>query len=133
MLSENDAYNLFLNKLKDVGDLTEELIGELRELFPDKIEKTLEILEKGIIQYDFKPSKRRIWAAVGSKNNLHLVYPGLYCDCIDFYKNVVIKKKNILCKHILAQLISQSLENFEEISLNDEEYNEFIKQFKYEI
>jgi predicted nucleic acid-binding Zn finger protein len=131
MLFENNVIKSILKRIEEERELKEELIEELKELFPDKIEKTLEILNKGIIQYTFFPSKRKVWAAVGSKNDLHLIYPGLYCDCIDFYKNVAIDKKNTLCKHLLAQLISFGLKNFEEVSLNDEDFNNFIKQFKF--
>ena len=111
MLSENNVLKSILGKIKEKGELNEELIEELRTIFPDKIEKTIEILNKGIIQYKFIPSGRKVWVAIGSKNIPHLIYPDLYCDCIDFYKNVVIKKKSDLCKHILAHRIALSLKN----------------------
>ena len=132
MLSENKVIQAILKKIEEKGELDEDLIRELKELFPEKHEKTLEILNKGIIRYSFIPSNRIIWAAVGSKNKLHLIFPSLYCDCIDFYKNVVINRKSILCKHLLAQLISFSLNNFEEVSLKDADFTKFINQFKYE-
>lgn len=128
-----NVFNSLLKKIEEKSELTEDIIEELKELFPDKIEKTLEILKKGIIQYTFSPSGRKIWAAVGSKNKLHLIYPNMYCSCIDFYKNVVINRKNILCKHLLAHLISSSLNSFEEVSLKDEDFSKFLKQFKIKI
>ena len=128
-----NVFNSLLKKIEEKSELTEDIIEELKELFPDKIEKTLEILKKGIIQYTFSPSGRKIWAAVGSKNKLHLIYPNMYCSCIDFYKNVVINRKNILCKHLLAHLISSSLNSFEEVSLKDEDFSKFLKQFKFKI
>jgi len=128
-----NTFNSLLKKIEEKSELTADIIEELKELFPDKIEKTLEILKKGIIQYTFSPSGRKIWAVVGSKNDLHLIYPSLYCDCIDFYKSVVITRRNTLCKHILAQLISFSLKNFELVSLNDKDFSKFLKQFKVKI
>lgn len=128
-----NVFNSLLKKIEEKSELTEDIIEELKELFPDKIEKTLEILKKGIIQYTFSSSGRKIWAAVGSKNKLHLIYPNMYCSCIDFYKNVVINRKNILCKHLLAYLISSSLNSFEEVSLKDEDFSKFLKQFKIKI
>lgn len=133
MFMRKNVFNSLLKKIEEKSELTEDIIEELKELFPDKIEKTLEILKKGIIQYTFSPSGRKIWAAVGSKNKLHLIYPNMYCSCIDFYKNVVINRKNILCKHLLAHLISSSLNSFEEVSLKDEDFSKFLKQFKFKI
>jgi len=133
MFMRKNVFNSLLKKIEEKSELTEDIIEELKELFPDKIEKTLEILKKGIIQYTFSPSGRKIWAVVGSKNDLHLIYPYIYCSCLDFYKSVVINRKSILCKHLIAHLISSSLNSFEEVSLKDEDFSKFLKQFKIKI
>lgn len=121
-----NTFNSLLKKIEEKSELTEDIIEELKELLPDKFEKAVETMEKGIIQYTFTPSKRILWTAIGEERE-HILYPGLYCDCIDFYKNVVINKKNIICKHLLALELSLGLKKFKKIILNDEEFIEIYK------
>jgi predicted nucleic acid-binding Zn finger protein len=67
--------------------------------------------------------------AVGEDNE-HLIYPQLYCSCQDFYKNVVIKRERPFCKHILAQVIAEELNTFEQIEVPDEEFKYMIKDLE---
>jgi predicted nucleic acid-binding Zn finger protein len=109
--------------------LDEEFISFLETIFPDKSTDVLEVLKRGIIKYTYTPSNRIVWAAKG-ENQEHLVYPKLYCSCQDFYKNVVVKKKRKFCKHILAQTISEALNNFIAVTLEDNKFKEFISDLK---
>lgn len=126
MFMRKNVFNSIFKKIEESKVLDKDLENELKALFPDKIEKAVETMEKGIIQYVFTPSKRILWTAIGDERE-HILYPGLYCDCLDFYKNVVINKKNSICKHLLAQILSLGLKNFKKINLNDEEFIEIYK------
>jgi len=132
VFSENNIIKSFLEKFKEAGEINKELIKKLKTTFADKIDRALETMERGIIQYTFTPSKRILWTAIGDERE-HILYPGLYCDCLDFYKNVVINKKNSICKHLLAQILSLGLKNFKKITLNDEEFIEIYKNNKLKI
>jgi len=112
--------------------IDEEFIIYLETIFPDKSTNVLDVLKKGIIRYTYKPSNRIIWAAKG-ENQEHMVYPKLYCSCQDFYKNVVIKQKRKFCKHLLAQTISEALNKFETVTLEDDKFKEFIGNLKLKI
>ncbi|MFX0039063.1 MAG: hypothetical protein ACFFCY_07250 [Promethearchaeota archaeon] len=120
------------NKVKEKQVIDEEFITFIETIFPDKSTNVLEVLKRGIIKYTYKPSNRIIWAAKG-ENQEHMIYPRLYCSCQDFYKNVVIKKKRKFCKHILAQIISEALDKFERVTLEDSQFKEFVSNLKLKI
>jgi predicted nucleic acid-binding Zn finger protein len=104
----------------------------IEQLLPGKSVDVVESIKRGIIKYIYKPSNRIVWAAQG-ENQEHMIYPKLYCSCQDFYKNVVIKKKREFCKHLVAQVLSEALENFETRSLKDDNFKELIKDLKLNI
>ncbi|MFW9900803.1 MAG: hypothetical protein ACFFDY_05895 [Candidatus Thorarchaeota archaeon] len=117
-------------KKKQIID--EKFITFLDDIYPNKSTSVIEVLKRGIIKYTYKPSNRTVWTAQG-ENQEHLIYPKLYCSCQDFYKNVVIKKKRIFCKHILAQVISEALNQFKIITLDDNKFKELISELKLKI
>ncbi len=117
-------------KVKQLID--EEFLTFLETFFPDKSASVIEVLKRGISKYLYHPSNRIVWAAKG-ENQEHMIYPKLYCSCQDFYKNVVIKRKRDFCKHILAQIISEALNSYKEVKLEDSQFSELIRDFKLRI
>jgi len=107
------------------GVIDEELLNFIDINFPDKVDKVLKVIKRGITKYTFNPSRRVVWIALG-ENDEYLLYPKLYCSCQDFYKNVVIQRKRPFCKHLIAQVICESLPDFKESELKDVGFNEFI-------
>ena len=107
------------------GVIDEELLNFIEINFPDKVDKVLEVIKRGITKYTFNPSRRVVWIALG-ENDEYLLYPKLYCACQDFYKAVVIQRRRSFCKHLLAQVICEKLPDFKESELEDNEFNEFI-------
>jgi predicted nucleic acid-binding Zn finger protein len=105
--------------------IDEELTNFIEKVFPDKVDKVLKVIKRGISKYIFNPSKRVVWIALG-ENDEYLIYPKLYCSCQDFYKAVVIQRKRSFCKHLLAQVICESLPDFKEIELKDYGFNDFV-------
>ena len=130
-MSKDLLFQVF-EKAKSKGIIDEEFINFIEVIFPDKSTNVLEVLKRGIIKYTYKPSNRIIWAAKG-ENQEHMIYPRLYCSGQDFYKNVVIKKKRKFCKHILAQIISEALDRFEKVTLEDGKFKEFVSDLKLNI
>ena len=127
-MSKDVLFQVF-RKAQKKQVLDEEFISFLETIFPDKSTDVLEVLKRGIIKYTYTPSNRIVWAAIG-ENQEHLIYPKLYCSCQDFYKNVVVKKKRKFCKHIIAQTISEALNNFKAVPLEDNKFKEFISDLK---
>lgn len=114
------------SRAKNKNVIDEDLIDFIDSIFPNKVDKVLEVIKKGITKYNYKPSNRVIWVALG-KASEHMIYPKLYCSCQDFYKNVVIKKKRLFCKHLIAQAICEGLNDFNELDLEDEDFNTLVE------
>ena len=117
-----DVYSRAKNK--DVVD--EDLINFIDSIFPDKVDKVLEVIKKGITKYNYNPSNRVIWIAIG-ENCEHMIYPKLFCSCQDFYKNVVIQRKRDFCKHLVAQAVCEGLDDFNELDLDDEDFKTLVE------
>jgi len=117
-----DVYSRAKNK-KVIDD---ELINFIDSLFSNKSDKVLEVIKRGITKYIYKPSNRVIWIAIGEGCE-HLIYPKLYCSCQDFYKNVVIQRKRPFCKHLIAQAICDGLGDYNELELEDEDFNTLVE------
>jgi len=129
MQSSKDLLSEIYLKIKEKGDIDDEFVNYLESIYPEKSSEILQSLKRGITKYIFKPSNRIIWTAIG-ENDEYLIYPKIYCSCIDFYNRVVIKRKKVVCKHLIAQTISDALNNFKEKKLDDRNYNTFIKELE---
>ena len=114
------------SKAKKKKVLDDELIGFIDSIFPNKVNKVLDVIKKGITKYRYKPSNRVIWVALGKKCE-HMIYPRFFCSCQDFYKNVVIKRTRGFCKHLLAQTICEGFGDYKELDLEDEDFSTFIE------
>jgi predicted nucleic acid-binding Zn finger protein len=114
-----------LNKLsemiKNKRSIDEKIINYLDNNFSNKSSKIIEVLDRGITKYVYKPSNRIIWTALGTERE-YIIYPKLFCSCIDFYKEVVVKKSRRFCKHLIAQIISKGLNKYNLIELEDDEF-----------
>ena len=62
----------------------------------------------------------------------YLIYPKLYWGCHDFYNSVIIKRKRNFCKHLLAQVICEALNNFQIRKLEDRKFRDFLSDLKLE-
>ena len=131
MQSSKDLLSEVYSKIRNKGLIDEEFIKYLDSIFPDKSPNILEVIKRGITKYRFKPSNRIVWTAIG-KNDEYMIYPKSYCSCIDFYKSVVIKGIRSVCKHLVAQIICEALNNFEEKEMEDIKFKDFIEGVKLE-
>jgi len=122
-----DVYSIAKKK----GVIDDELINFIDTIFPDKADKVLDVIKKGITKYTFKPSNRVIWSALGSiKNREYLIYPKLYCSCLSFYREVVINQSIGYCKHLIAQVICEALNKYKKVELKDKEFEDLINNLK---
>jgi predicted nucleic acid-binding Zn finger protein len=108
-------------KVKEKGVSDNTIKSFLDAKFMNKSDSILEVLDRGITKYIYKPSNRIVWTALGTERE-YIIYPKLFCSCIDFYKEVVIKKSRKFCKHLIAQIISESLNSYNETELEDNEF-----------
>ena len=112
--------------LKDVKRrkyLTGPLLVELNRLCSDRFWKAIKAVANDLVKrYVFEPSGRETWIVVG-KNRDYRVLSEIYCDCEDFYINVIVKRSVDFCYHILAQILAEALGTFSELRVDDMKYD----------
>jgi len=131
MQSSKDLLSEIYSKIKDKGLIDEDFVNFIESIFPDKSPNILKVIKRGITRYTFKPSGKIVWTAMG-QNDEYLIYPKVYCGCIDFYKNVVIKRIRGFCKHIIAQVICEALNNYQVSTIEDDKFADFMDDLKLE-
>lgn len=131
MQSSKDLLSEIYSKIKNKGLIDEDFVNFIESIFPDKSPNILKVIKRGITKYTFKPSGKIVWTAMG-QNNEYLIYPKVYCGCIDFYKNVVIKRIRGFCKHIIAQVICEALNNYQVSLIEDDKFADFMDDLKLE-
>ncbi len=131
MQSSKDLLSEIYSKIKNKGLIDEDFVNFIESIFPDKSPNILKVIKRGITKYTFKPSDKIVWTAMG-QNNEYLIYPKVYCGCIDFYKNVVIKRIRGFCKHIIAQVICEALDNYQISIIEDDKFANFMEHLKLE-
>jgi predicted nucleic acid-binding Zn finger protein len=120
-----DVYSIAKKK----GVIDDELINFIDTIFPNKADKVLDVIKKGITKYTYKPSNRVIWLALG-ENREYLIYPKLYCSCLNFYKEVVINQSIGFCKHLITQVICEALNKYKKVELKDKEFKDLINNLE---
>ncbi len=116
-------------RLRGGRTLDAKSLDELRTKFGDKVERALKVLEdRHVKKYTFKPSKREVWIVVGRTRDYQVI-PRLYCMCDDFYLNVVIRRSDPLCYHMLAQMLAEATHKFDEIEESDAKYELFMHEW----
>lgn len=120
-----DVYSIAKKK----GVIDDELINFIDTIFPNKADKVLDVIKKGITKYTYKPSNRVIWLALG-ENREYLIYPKLYCSCLNFYKEVVINQSIGYCKHLITQVICEALNKYKKVELKDKEFKDLINNLE---
>ncbi len=116
-------------KMQGGETLDPKSLADLRTRFGEKLDRAIKLLEDGHVKkYTFMPSKREVWIAVGRTRDYQVV-PRLYCMCDDFYLNVVIRRNDSLCYHILAQMLAEATHKFDEIQEDDEKYELLMQEW----
>jgi len=120
-----DVYSIAKKK----GVIDDELVNFIDTIFPNKADKVLDVIKKGITKYTYKPSNRVIWLALGESRE-YLIYPKLYCSCLNFYKEVVINQSIGYCKHLITQVICEALNKYKKVELKDKEFEDLINNLE---
>ncbi|MFX0170174.1 MAG: hypothetical protein ACFE89_12600 [Candidatus Hodarchaeota archaeon] len=94
----------------------------LSQLCGERFWKALHAVVSDLVKkYIFEPSGREAWIVVG-KSRDYRVLSQIYCDCEDFYINVIVKRDADLCYHILAKILADALGIFSELRVDDMMY-----------
>lgn len=112
--------------------LDEFIKKRLEEIYGTKYIKAIEALESfSVKKYIFLPSNRVVWIVIGKKRE-YFVIPRIYCQCNEFYINVVIRRKSDLCYHILAQAIAERIGKYETYKVSDSDFIRLNTEWKKE-
>ncbi|MGQ4874722.1 MAG: hypothetical protein ACP6IY_11695 [Promethearchaeia archaeon] len=114
---------------KDKAILDADIIEYIEEIFPNKSTDILDLIRRGIKKYIYKPSNRIVWISPGTDCE-HLIYPKIFCSCLDFFNRVVISQQRTFCKHMIAQIIAEELNLYEIIEADDKDFNKQLKYFQ---
>ena len=128
---KEDTFEKILVTIGKTGSLTIESIDRLSKVFSvPQISKVKEIMSE-IVKVIFKPSNREIWMKLGTDKD-YIMYPRVYCSCMDFFLQGIIKKRKYYCKHLIAQGIVEELTkntpNDIEMLEKDENFKEKVTQ-----
>lgn len=112
--------------------LNESTKKRFEELYGAKFLKAIEAVDSySVKKYVFLPSNRTVWIVIGKKRE-YFVIPKLYCQCNEFYINVVIRRKSDLCYHILAQAIAEKIGKYETYKVPDSDFIRLNEEWKKE-
>ncbi len=126
--SENFLEEKF-NQLKLKKKIDKEFLQDLEKILSIPAERIIEALRRGITKYILRPSNRIIWIVMG-EHQPYLIYPDMYCGCLDYFNRVMQQKEIAYCKHLVAFKISAILESYAECELNDVEFNKILEDIK---
>jgi len=112
------------------GSLNKERKDELQSKYHLEVDHAEKLVSSmSVKKYVFEPSGREVWIVVGRAKE-YFVIPKLYCQCDDFYINVVIRQKKGWCYHLLAQAIATRRGSYESYRVLDGDFKRFNNEWK---
>ncbi len=126
---KNDTFEKILDTIAKNGTLTINSIDRLSKVFSvPLISKVKEIMSE-IVKVVFKPSNRQIWMKLGTDKD-YIMYPRVYCSCMDFFLQGILKNRKYFCKHLIAQGI---VEEITKVKVSDIEMMEKDESFREKV
>jgi len=126
----NDQLKTIFDEIQTDKKISFDHFKFLSQEFDERFWRALQIvIEQGVKKYRFIPSNRVAWIVVGKKRD-YLIISDLYCPCDDFYLSVVIRKTAKMCYHLLSKVLATAFEYYEEITVEDERYDQLMKDWK---
>ncbi|KAJ8711429.1 hypothetical protein PYW07_008671 [Mythimna separata] len=104
--------------------LDEELLS-LHSVFGAVLERALDILEKHptFVAYTTTNKTRTLIEIQGENDRCYRVFPRInYCPCRSFKHQVLERKAQVLCKHVLAARIAQILGRTADHEVTQDQY-----------
>jgi len=115
-----------LAMLSSIEGISKSAAESLMQKFEDKIRDIGKIDDPEKLMEAERIGKKKAKKLIKEFRNEYLIYPKLYCSCHSYYNNVVIEGSRRFCKHMLAQVICESLNKYDERILEDNEFKEVI-------
>lgn len=119
-----------LAMLSSIEGISKDAAESLMQKFENRIREIGKIDDPEKLMEVERIGKKKAKKLIKEFRNEYLIYPKLYCSCQSYYNNVVIERSRSFCKHMLAQVICESLNKFDERILEDNEFKELIQDSK---
>ena len=120
------AFPKLLSNIKKGSKLTIKDIEFFEGIFGERIRKALEVIgANGVKRYLFSPSGVIKWTVRGQEKE-YLVIENSFCSCKDFLFTALLRKEAPSCYHLLAREIAEKTEQFEEITIEDNLFQEYM-------
>lgn len=118
-----------LEEIKKDKKITDRVYITLKRKYKTILDKALNLLkEKCVKKYRFTPSSRIVWIVLGRLRD-YLIIGDFFCTCADFYFNVIIRKRQELCYHLLSKILAENLNYYEEFEVDDGMYDIFMREW----
>ena len=112
------------NKEEEMKD--SELLA-LHFLFGQNSLHALDLIDKGSVKKLVSPSRRELYICRGSTGSRYFCLKyGKFCNCPSYQYSVLVRGDALMCKHLLAVIISDALKRCEIVNVSDEEIKELL-------
>jgi len=127
---ENELMAEAVAELKSAGKLSERQKDRLSKTFGERYTNGWKLANSHKVRrYEFKPSKRVVWAVQGRKGEYQVMPDIPFCYCDDYYFRVMDRKRG-LCYHIIAQRVAEALNQFTKLSKKDSQYSTITDRWR---
>jgi predicted nucleic acid-binding Zn finger protein len=127
---ENQLMAEAVAELKSTGKLSENQKDRLSKTFGERYTNGWKLANSHKVRrYEFKPSRRVVWAVQGRKGEYQVMPDIPFCYCDDYYFRVMEKKRG-LCYHIIAQRIAEALNQYTKLSKKDSQYSTITDRWR---
>ena len=128
---EKKALKELLSEIREIGYIKDQQRYTLSKMYGERQKRALKAVEEGRVKkYVFKPSDRVVWIIVGTERDYQTIPSVNYCICDDFYFHVISHEVG-LCYHLLAQMLAESLGNFELFTVHDQMYEPLMSEWRH--
>lgn len=128
--SELKTLKHICNKAEKTKEIKEVDQNKLFDSFGQRFKKAWEaIKDRRVKKYIFKPSNRVVWIVIGKERDYLIMPAADFCTCDDFYFRVMDNQVH-LCYHLIAQKLSEALQNYVSYEEVDELHEALMKEWK---
>ncbi|XP_071093345.1 zinc finger SWIM domain-containing protein 7-like isoform X2 [Haliotis cracherodii] len=109
------------------GKLTDEILSSLQFVFQAPLLPALDLVDKKAVSFMTSPSGRSLYQVIGSSGTPYACYTSsIYCSCPSYRFSVLLKEDHMMCKHLLAILLSKRMDSIQTESVTDQELSSMI-------
>lgn len=107
--------------------LTDELLFALQFVFQAPLLPALDLIDRKSVTLIRCPSGRKVYQVSGSSGTPYTCFAtSSFCSCPAYKFSVLKRGDTVMCKHLLAIRLSESMEEFKQYDVSDQEMASII-------